>query len=1189
MGPEENHVSRAASVSMTDKPAARLVWSIGSPDGRSAELVDTYRQPNLLGDVVWRAPGPGAVREKQAWPLFHPSEADPVAGYRAHPYTVEFPIEEETGSAYLLCIRYLVIAPRLAHLEIEVNGIRGLAYLRPVPSRSGAIRVPAGLHTSIYSEGTVEVVIPGVLLHRGTNRLTLIARDGGEIVRVENAERINRLDRMANGAGFLYQHLAFSQLDLETESPLARCEMKSSPLYRRGKDGRLWEQCHLYLELNRGGVVGLQLDLECDGRAERRTLSRRDIPFGHLRVPCEAPDGDGPIQYTLRGQIDGQEIEASGSCARYRKWQVFVTPHAHTDIGYTHRQWEVAERLCRNIDRALDLLDDPDRAPSFAYHLDSSWALDHYLATRDERRRRQMMGAVRAGRIGVPSAYVDLLTQFAALEDLIRNGEPTESLLRPEGLRADFTTVVDVASLTGALPAILQGSGVRYLVHANNQDRGPFRLYGELHRSSPYYWDGPTEGGAGRVLVWLSKMYCELRKVCGSPPVPDAAERGLQMWLDDYERPDYAPDAVMLYSQEADNTDLDPQPADFVRRWNEMYAYPRLIPSVVGDFFRYVEGRFGGSFTTIRGDGGAYWEDGVGSHIRSTASVREAQAALPAAETLESLAVMHGDGLTYPLAQFDAAWRQILLFDEHTWGAFLSGGDPDSLLQRDQWSIKEHMARDAQQWSGRLLHGAAVRHSLSWNTDGREVVVYNPHNWSWSGPVSVEIGRHETVVDARTDEALAVRHLRTTETQAEIELWVDDLPGLSYRRFRVAAAGVRAQGGERPAAGTDLTLENAHYCLVVQPERGCAVSWIDRSLDRELVDRNDRYGLGQFLHATGGEGTTLTGNHGGLPPGNPEIRSRFDLADHEVERYGHGQRVALRGKVAGGTLEIEWVLPHRANHVDVRYTYYKEERLSKEAVYVAFPLHAPTAHVLSDSQLGWVDWTEDGLPGACKEWLPLQTGMLVHGEEADILICSPDIPLFCVGDVVRGRWPKEMDLTGGHLFSYVLNNYWHTNYRASQGGAITFRYRLTSGRSVEKDRAYRMGWDVRRPTYAHRIGLQEFRHPRGPYSSREGGTLAHISPQAVALSTLKKARWGDGFVLRLQEIAGRTQRASVSFPHLRVIAAWECDLLERDLIGGASRAAPTIEADGTLRVNVPAWGLTTVRIVTAEKDRVSSL
>ena len=39
-----------------------------------------------------------------------------------------------------------------------------------------------------------------------------------------------------------------------------------------------------------------------------------------------------------------------------------------------------------------------------------------------------------------------------------------------------------------------------------------------------------------------------------------STERGLELWPDEYENDDYTPGAVMLYGQEADNTDIDTQP-----------------------------------------------------------------------------------------------------------------------------------------------------------------------------------------------------------------------------------------------------------------------------------------------------------------------------------------------------------------------------------------------------------------------------------------------------------------------------------------------------------------------------------------------------------------------------------------------------------------------------------------------------
>ncbi|MGH2560857.1 MAG: polysaccharide lyase family protein, partial [Thermomicrobiales bacterium] len=749
------------------------LWTIGSRDGRSADLFDNFKEPNALGDVLWQV----GASERQQWPLFHPSEADPDAGYRPHPFTVTFLLDDEPRGAFRLTIHYLVIAPRLSQIEIEINGVRGTAFLRPSPSRTGEIRIHAGLHTTIYADGVVDVVIPAHLLRQDINRLTMIARDCGEVIRVERIEAIRRLDRMANSAGFIYQWIVFAHQQVASEGVLDRIDIRPSVVYTTGPDGKPREQCHLFLEYAHGADPAcLTLELQDSTVSQRVDVDTPNVALGHVHLPFDLVDGAGPVRFTLSGSIAGEYIECAGRFDRKRKWTVYVAPHVHTDIGYTHRQWEVAERLCRTVDAALDLMTRPENAKSFAYHLDSTWALETYLQSRRAARGRQLMDQVRAGRFGVPGGYVDLLTQLAALEDLIRNGEIAQALLRPEGLRTDFSSIVDVASLSGSLPAVLEGCGIRYLVHANNQDRGPFRLLGGLHRRSPYYWESVS---GGRVLVWLSKMYCELRKVCGSPPVLSSAERGLDLWLDEYERDDYEPDAVLLYGQEADNTDLDPQPVDFVREWNRAYAFPRLIPSAVGDFFRDVESRFADSFPVIRGDGGAYWEDGAGSSLRATARIRNAQGMLPAAEMLEALAVIHAADWAYPLDAFDEAWRQLLLADEHTWGAFLSGPEPDALLARDQWATKMEMVEAAARWSNRLLHVGATRHSLSWNTDGREVVVYNAHSWPVSGSATVEIGATERIVNPDTGDDAPMRRLSATASQAVVEFWVDELPGLS--------------------------------------------------------------------------------------------------------------------------------------------------------------------------------------------------------------------------------------------------------------------------------------------------------------------------------------------------------------------------------------------------------------------------
>ena len=1170
--PADRATGRTAVTTPGRAPHEDLLWSIGGQEGRSPDLVDNYKTPDAPGDVVWRVPADGAQR----WPLYHPSNADPLAGYRARPYRIEFGLDHAPSGHYVLRLGYATIAARLPYLQVTVNGTSGVAFLRPSPSTTGEIRLQAGLHSTIYAEGVAEVVVPSALLQGGDNAIELTCLDDGEILPVTNPDAVMRLDRMANGAGIVYGHLAFTRSPATPTAGLRRVELAPSVVYVRTEAGELRERCDLYLELA-GPIDATELILVVreGAREERHAVRVPDTAFGHVHVQIELFDGDGPVAYHLAGDVAGTRVSSRGEVRRRRKWKVYVAAHAHTDIGYTHRQVEVAERLCRNIDVALGWLE-RDR-DAFAYHLDATWALETYLDTRGERAQARLVDEIRAGGVGVVANHMDLLTQFAALEDLIRNHEWSDSFLRPHGLEAELAAVVDVASLTGSLPALLAGSGVKYLVHANNQDRGPFRLNGGLHRRSPFYWEGAA---GGRVLCWLAKMYCELRKVCGSPPTASSAARGLGLWLDEYDHDGYAPDAVMLYGQEADNTDLDPQPIAFVRSWNAEHAYPQLIPADPAAFFRYVETNFAGDLATVRGDGGAYWEDGVGSSLAPTMQARDAQATLPAAERLAALAVVHGRDLAYPSAPMDAAWRELLMYDEHTWGAFLSGTDPDALLARDQWAVKEASAQAAQLAATQLLHGAATRHSLGWNNEGREVVVYNTHSWPVSGCATVEIGAGEALQDLR-GRLVPTREVRRTETQKTVELWMEALPGLSYRRFRLTShAGggvVGAAGDELRATGAEpMLLENAFYRLTLDPRRGCVTSLFDKDLQRELVDAGAPWGMGQVLHASGGEGTRLVSNQADLPDGAPEVTADFALQRIIRAQFTDGERVTLAGHTRWGELEATWTLRDSAKAIELEVVCRKEATREKEALYVAFPLDLPDARVLSDSQLGWVDWARDSLPGACKEWLPLQTGVRIEGAGAHAFLASPDIPLFCVGDIVRGRWPRELSLSGGRIYSYVLNNYWNTNYRASQGGEIRFRYAFTSAPVIAPDAAYRLGWESRRPLYAQRMSYQAFRDVSPPYAGASGGTLAEAGSEHVVLSTLKGARRADGLIARLQEVSGRDGHATVSFPGRRIERAWETNLLEHDL-----RELP-VTTGGDVRVRVPAFGLATVRLAFAE-------
>lgn len=1111
------------------------------------EMEDCFRAPMASREFC---PERGVLR---GWPSFHASQADPDGGYENHTYTVRFPMKEPARCA--LCLEIVASTPRLPDILLSVNGRQGMLYpcLKPCPERE--IKPAHALHAAIYSKERLVIPIGEELLVRGENTLSITAVDDKDYFRVDNPQAILRLDRMASACGFHYGLLAL-YCDPEEDS-LPQASMRPGVVYVKSGD-ELKEKCVCVLTPSFTGKAPEEfmgtIFLSFEGGSMTLPYAFQNLGLGQYCVPFLLSDGQGEVTYRVTGAVN-----AEGTFMRRRKWKVYTTPHAHTDIGYTHRQWEVAERMNRNLDTALAMLEGENRE-SFSYILDSSWALDDFLDTRGMDALPRLIAAVREGKLGIPANYVDLLTQFASLEDLIHNGDFSQSLLAPYGLAADRADMVDVASATGAYPTILNGMGVKYLLHADNQDRGPFRLNGGLHRKSPFWWEGPD---GSRILTWLARMYCELKKVCGSPGSVPAAERGLDMWLKEYEREDYAPDAVILYGQEADNTDLDIRMAAFQKAWGEYAEYPKLIPSDGSSFFEYVL-TYGDTFPVYRGDEGAYWEDGAASSLLASVLVRKAQAGLKCAETLESLAVLHTPGAHFPAEQYAAAWKHVLLYDEHTWGAFLSGSDPDSLLQRDQWRVKENMALQAFDLKEKMLLKAAARMSLMWNNNGREVVVYNPYGFPLSGLTEVEFGIRETVIDADGVE-LYWRKIRETSTQVVAEVLFPEIPPLSYRRFPLRQRLPADAGGEscRLPNGPRILLENEFYKAVIDAEAGWITSLYDKELNRELCEGHQ--GLGRLLYARGGIGTTLLGNHAEYTKAGAHVSEGFFPESCQAEETPVGLRAVITGRAVLGSAKVAFSLPKGIKRLDICWEYEKKATDHPEAVYTAFPLGVgDDAKVFSDSQVGWVDWQEGVLPGACREWLPLQTSMLVRDEGLDIQIASPDAFLFTVNQPVMGLWESELNVRGGRLYSYAMNNYWRCNYLGRQGGTFVLRYSITSAHTIPFEKAFAFGWAARQGLYAQRMSYQEFRTGvPDKLMDRAGGTMMRAESDHIFVNTLRGTDRVDCFLLRLMECGGRAGEIALALPgclHYR-----EASHLGRPM--GEKRAA----AGGSFTVAMAPW------------------
>jgi hypothetical protein len=197
-------------------------------------------------------------------------------------------------------------------------------------------------------------------------------------------------------------------------------------------------------------------------------------------------------------------------------------------------------------------------------------------------------------------------------------------------------------------------------------------------------------------------------------------------------------------------------------------------------------------------------------------------------------------------------------------------------------------------------------------------------------------------------------------------------------------------------------------------------------------------------------------------------------------------------------------------------------------------------------QDGFVDPTRDLLPGAAKEWFSAQRWVAVQQGGVTAALIPADAELFTLGDIVRGKWPMELNEHRGTILSYVMNNYWHTNFVAGQGGDFTFRYILTSRRKLEAGQLSRLGWEEMTSLETNEIsrGDKEFSPPRPLHKAQR--SFLQVNQSNVVLVNWKTADEGHGTILRFLEVAGQARTVEVQIPILDVQAAWMCNTMEEN-------------------------------------------
>jgi alpha-mannosidase len=890
----------------------------------------------------------------------------------------------------------------------------------------------------------------------------------------------------------------------------------------------------------------------------RAWLGRRSIPLSPAEVALAAgrngfdvkvPDTAKPVKArfevrctTAAGPVTlGREITLDPA----RRWTVYLFHHSHTDIGYTELQSRVAKNHVEYLDDVIRYCHETDAYPDdakFRWNIEVAWALENFIKTRPEADVKALVDLIRSGRVELSALDLQVSDAFAH-EEIVRTVDAARAFAKRFGFELRAAMNDDVNGFAWSLPQIFNQAGVRYFATGINETRSR----APLRRPNAFWWESPD---GSRVLEWNGEHYLFANYELLLHEAIDRSAPRVGTYLARLQaRGDY-PQDIIAFNIGAWTTDNCPPGralSDRVKEWNERYESPQLRLATLREFFERMEKDYGRTLPVHRLGWPDYWTDGVASTAFETGLNRVAHNEILTAEKISAIAARldPSGSFRFPAEEIRAGQASSMLYDEHTWGAWNSISEPWSELARGQWAVKSGFAYEARETSRTLLRrGQEALARFVTAAGDHEFGVFNPLSWARTDVVRVALPAGPLreakgmlrVIDRRTGREAKFQ----MEGENGLLVLAPDIPALGYALFAVetgAGPGAPGQADVRADGARGGTIENRFYRITVDPRTGGIASLLDKELGRELVDASSPWPLNTYIYEQ--------------PEGGREAvddmtkRATFHRWAAETAAAEAGERGPVAASLVVrsapkmcASLEQRIVLYDDVKRVDLVEVLDKQETFHPEAVYFAFPFklgEAPDAPGVRFEIAGadMAPGTEQ-LPGTTLDWLTAQHWVEFSGKDARVVWSPVEAPLVQFGDINTGKWQRTFKPSNAWVFSYAMNNYWMTNFKASQEGRVEFRYSLTStapgpppadgGPASDRTASTRFGWEVHTPLVAAWIPARN----RGPIAEVAGSALSVDAPNVIV-----QALWldEDGVaVVRLREIGGRAADAVLSSP-----------------------------------------------------------
>ena len=1028
-----------------------VFWQIGVKDHSAAEFAlgpnNNAQYAQKFGDkpIVFDV---GKSKPETDFPFVLPGAADGWAKNASRQIVIRFGIKElPSPCPARLELNYVETHPVAATLEFFINNYK-IEKNAPRGSNDAYFANPKANPANL----STVIDIPANVLKKGVNTIQIYSKNSGY---------------PEFGHFLVFDNISLStscQLQADNTTvgiDIAAAEPMQGLIY--GKNRELRQPVILHItNLGKAQTV----DLLVDGKLfEKVTLES-----GFYTIETSVPEVKEEKEVTITLSAKSQTVaQTTVKATPVTKRTIYLVQHTHTDIGYTKPQTEILAEHIRYIDYAIEYCELTDHYPDdakFRWTCEASWAVKEYLQNRPKEQIDKFLKYIKEGRIEVTGMFFNM-SEMVDENSLKTFLEPIREFKK---LGIPVTTAMqnDVNGIAWSLTDYMHDIGVKYFAIGEN----PYHALVPFDRPTVFKWESPS---GKQVMAYRSDVY-HIANYWGFDRL---GYKELAPSFFDYisslERRGYSFDAIGIYysGSLADNSPPSMYENGVIRDWNNKYATPTLRSALAHEFMDYIAEKYADQLPVYRVAYPDWWTDGFGSAARESAAARKTHSDMITIQGLLSMAVLKDKTLPPHLPdKLRHVHESLLFYDEHTYGSSESITDPMGNSSMVQWAEKASYVWEALK-TAQILYETSIGLLQADIHRGEvpTVTFYNTLNWERSGTVELYIdyeiipkNRSFKMID-ETGRELKTQPLRTRSEGAYFEVFAENLPPMGYKTYRIVV-GKDNKPEIPPTPMNGYTIENEYFKIVFDQQTGTIKSLFDKKLQTEMVDAGSAWQLGAFVYETLSdrvqmERHTLTDY------------DRKGLTDVRVRAGKNGsiyQSVLIDGKSGccderfGVKIEIR--LFHHEKRIELHYAVKKTPLIDPDAIYVSFPFRLEKAKLYFDVQGGVVSSGENQLEGTASDWNTVQNFVTARNDKAQFIVGSDQIPLFQMGGINTGQYQYKKSYQLPHVYSWVTNNYWTTNFRASQEGELRWSYFLTSSDDVSNTAATRFSWGSRIPIYA---------------------------------------------------------------------------------------------------------------------------